>query len=196
MKGFIYIAGSFETVNRSDCGRGKGWIDNDPHFWKDPPTWGICRPDIRRKVNLGDYVFFVLPKHGRHPQMIFGYLKVKDKIDHLTAFNQVYLFHKRMGNNQNPNGNIIVDSSGKYNTADAGVHRHNFHKIKKEYVIGDDTDKLFLDAHEINRKAPLFISTIQNIIGKKGNRAVDIISRYGKTLSSSQVLALLKWMKT
>ena len=55
MKGFIYIAGTFEKVSqpkdKSD------WRDNDPHFWSSPPTWGICRPDLRERVDIGDYVF-------------------------------------------------------------------------------------------------------------------------------------------
>jgi hypothetical protein len=41
---------------------GVGWLDNDPHFWEPPPTWGICRTDSRRVVKVGDYIFFVLPK--------------------------------------------------------------------------------------------------------------------------------------
>jgi len=32
MKGYIYIASAFETVNRSICGQKGSWVDNDPHF--------------------------------------------------------------------------------------------------------------------------------------------------------------------
>jgi hypothetical protein len=76
LKGYIYIASAFETVNRSVCGRKGSWVDNDPHFWTNPPTWGICRNDLRAGAEIGDYVFFVLPRRGRHPQMIFAYLKL------------------------------------------------------------------------------------------------------------------------
>jgi len=27
-------------VFKKKCG-GAGWLDNDPHFWTQPPTWGI-----------------------------------------------------------------------------------------------------------------------------------------------------------
>ena len=80
MKGYIYIASAFETVNRSVCGQKRSWVDNDPHFWTLPPTWGICRNDLRAGAEIGDVIFFVLPRRGRHPQMIFGFLKVAEKI--------------------------------------------------------------------------------------------------------------------
>jgi hypothetical protein len=61
-EGRIYISGSFTTVNRNKCGGIVGWLDNDPHFWRPPPTWGICRTDFRRVIKVGDCIFFVLPK--------------------------------------------------------------------------------------------------------------------------------------
>ena len=66
MKGYIYIASAFDTVNLSTCGQKGSWVDNDPHFWTYPPTWGICRNDIRAKAEEGDSIFFVLPRRGRH----------------------------------------------------------------------------------------------------------------------------------
>jgi hypothetical protein len=195
MSNFIYIAGSFETVNRSKCGRGKAWIDNDPHFWSDPPTWGICRNDLRRKTTIGNYVFFVLPKTGKHPQMIFGYMKVEDKISHFDAYHRPQLLSKRMGN-KNPNGNIIVDARGQYNRFDAGAHKHIFDKIKKEYVIGKKETSKFLTAKEIKLLSPNFLGKLSQITGKKGNRPIDIISRYGLDLSNSQAQHLIAWIST
>src|SRR5829696_2240692 len=136
MPGYIYIASAFETVNRSSCGQAGSWIDNDPHFWTDPPTWGICRPDLRAGASEKDVVYFVLPKHGRHPQMIFAYLTIREIITHAEAFWRPELLSKRMGN-KTPNGNIIVDARGEYNKFDAGVHFANFDRIKRRYAIGD-----------------------------------------------------------
>jgi len=195
MSNFIYIAGSFETVNRSKCGRGKAWIDNDPHFWSDPPTWGICRNDLRRKTTIGNYVFFVLPKNGKHPQMVFGYMKVEDKISHIDAYHRSQLLSKRMGS-KNPNGNIIVDAHGQYNRFDAGAHKPIFGKIKKEYVIGKQETSKFLTGNEIQSLAPNFLTKLAQITGKKGNRPIDIISRYGLELSNSQVQQLIFWIST
>jgi len=197
MNGYIYIASAFHTVNRSKCGRGGAWIDNDPHFWTstEPPTWGICRNDIRRKTVKGDFIFYVLPKHGCHPQMIFAWLQVAEKITHLSAYHRPDLVSKRMGN-KNPNGNIIVDGRGAYNRFDGGVHKHQFHKLKDEYVIGVPRASAMLDGRGICSLAPAFLSTLTSIIGVSGNRAIDIITRAGRELSEQQTNDLLAWLKS
>jgi hypothetical protein len=195
LKGFIYIASAFHTVNRSKCGRGGACVDNDPHFWTtdEPPTWGICRNDLRKRAQIGDYIFFVLPLRGRHPQMIFAYIKVHEKISHLEAYHRPELQSKRMGN-KNPNGNIIVNASGKYNRYDAHRHEYKFDRIKDEYVIGDPTQSRMLDDHTIRMLAPTFLAALSSIIGITGSRAIDIISRAGRELDNGQIQRLLSWL--
>lgn len=193
MKGYIYIAGAFETVNRSACGQIGSWIDNDPHFWTSPPTWGICRPDLRAGAKKDDVVFFVLPKTGRHAQMIFAYLTIDEIVTHADAFEHKNLISKRMGNNS-PNGNIIVNAKGAYNKFDAGVHFDNFHKIKQRYAIGKQNESCMLSHREIQRLAPSFVGQLSLIMGKQGTNAIDMISRKGRKLSSFQVDSLLAWL--
>jgi hypothetical protein len=163
MKGYIYIASAFETVNRSVCGQNGSWIDNDPHFWTSPPTWGICRNDLRAGAEIGDLVFFVLPRHGRHPQMIFAYLKVAQVLSHEEAYREPRLRSKRMGNKM-PNGNIIVDANGAYNGFDGDAHRHKFDRIKRHYVVGSETESRMLTSAEVNRLAPTFLQTLRSIL--------------------------------
>ncbi|MNL02186.1 hypothetical protein D3C87_1226850 [compost metagenome] len=62
--GMMYIVNSFKTVARTQRERGRWPVDNDPHFWSSPPTWGICRPDLRKKAARGQTIFFVLSKHA------------------------------------------------------------------------------------------------------------------------------------
>ena len=193
VKGYIYIASAFETVNRSVCGQKGSWVDNDPHFWTTPPTWGICRNDLRAGANVGDFVFFVLPRRGRHPQMIFGYLKIAEKISHIEAFSRPDLHSKRMGNKM-PNGNIIVDALGGYNRFDGGAHKHMFDKIKRHYVVGCEVESRMLTSEEIRRFAPKFVKALGSILGIQGDRAFDIISRKGRVLTARQVKSLLKWL--
>ncbi len=193
MKGYIYIASAFETVNRSACGQKGSWIDNDPHFWACPPTWGICRNDLRAKAEPGDVIFFVLPRRGRHPQMIFGFLKIAEIISHKEAFGRVKLMAKRMGN-KTPNGNIIVDAMGRYNRFDEGAHRHKFEKIKAHYAIGDESGSRMLTAADIKSLLPTFIPTLSSILGVSGTRAIDLISRKGRRLDDEQVRSLLRWL--
>jgi hypothetical protein len=69
VKGLLYIAGAVKTIKPARDN--SEWLPNDPHFWSNPPTWGICRNDLRRKTDVGDYVFFVLGKGKFLPQMVF-----------------------------------------------------------------------------------------------------------------------------
>lgn len=193
MKGYIYIASAFETVNRSVCGQKGSWVDNDPHFWTSPPTWGICRNDLRAGADVGDFVFFVLPRRGRHPQTIFGFLKIAEKISHIEAFPRADLRSKRMANKM-PNGNIIVDATGGYNRFDGGAHKNMFDKIKRHYVVGSAVDSKMLTSEEIRRFAPEFVKTLGSILGIQGDRAFDIISRKGRVLTDRQVKSLLAWL--
>jgi len=193
MKGRIYISGAFTTVVKSKCNP-LGWLDNDPHFWESPPTWGICRPDIRETLAAGDYIFFVLPLTSDLPQMIYGYMRIAEIISHEEAYRRNELKKKRMGN-KNPNGNIIVNEHSKYNRYDGGFHKRNFTRIKRHYAIGDKTDSEFLSADKIKRLAPDFLATIERVLNIKGSRSIDIISRWGRRLSPDQISQLLKWLK-
>ena len=193
MKGYIYIASAFETVNRSVCGQKRSWIDNDPHFWTSPPTWGICRNDLRARSEVGDYVFFVLPRRGRHPQMIFGFLKITEIISHVEAFRRADLRSKRMGNKM-PNGNIIVGAGGIYNKFDGGAHKHKFQKIESHYAIGCEKESRMLTSSDIRQLAPSFLTALGSILDIKGDRAIDIVSRKGRILTAHQVRSLLAWL--
>lgn len=193
MKGVIYIAGGFCNPCRGKCGQDGVKHDNDPHFWDDPPTWGICRNDLRRKTEAGDYVFFVLPKRSHLPQMVFGYLKVAEKITHLEAYHRPDLREKRMGK-KDPNGNIIVDQHGGYSRFDGGAHERIFDKVKQHYVIGCVSSSRLLPEAEIRSLAPAFLRVLKNVTGRSGQRPIDVISRKGLWLSEPQAHRLLAWL--
>jgi hypothetical protein len=193
LKGHIYISGIFTSVDRSEFSR-PVQLDNDPHFWDGPPTWGICRPDIREKARVGEYVFFVLPKKAELPQMIYGYTKIAEIITHAEAYHRPELNLKRMGN-KNPNGNIIVDERGLYNRFDVGVHKGNFEKIKRRYVIGSNIESEFLTQEKIWRLAPEFLPFLNRLFGVNQGRVIDVVSRWGSLMSSRQVLQLLDWLR-
>ena len=195
--GMMYIANSFKTVGRTAQARGRWPVDNDPHFWCSPPTWGICRPDLRRKAKAGQTIFFVLSKTGaQHPQMIFGYMQIARVVSHAQAYR--LLPGKRMGPHE-PNGNIIVDRAGRYNVWDAGSHQHNFPKIRQCYAIGDPEASRFLTAQQLVAKAPGFLPTLRQVLGTHrigdGTRAFDFITRAGcHELREDQVAALRRWV--
>jgi hypothetical protein len=192
MKGHIYISGAFTSLSRSKCNP-LGQLDNDPHFWESPPTWGICRPDIREKSKPGEYVFFVLPRRAELPQMIYGYMKIAEIITHAEAYHRPELNLKRMGN-KNPNGNVIVDERGLYNRFDAGVHKWNFEKIKRRYAIGIEKKSDFLPPQKIRKLAPEFLPVLNRIFGVNESRVIDVVSRWGSVMSDRQVSEMLEWL--
>jgi hypothetical protein len=127
--------------------------------------------------------------------MIFGFLKVVEKISHVEAFPRSDLRSKRMGN-KIPNGNIIVQADGRYNRFDRGVHKHKFEKIKQHYAIGSEAESRMLTAEEMRRFAPKFLEVLESVIGIRGERAIDIISRKGRVLTAKQVKSLLAWLNS
>lgn len=191
MKGIIYIAGAFQNLKATDCII-EGEIDNDPHIWTKPYTWGICRPDLRERICIGDYVFFVLSANANLPQMIFSYIKVAKIITHKDAYFEPELRSKRMANKKY-NGNIIVDENGDYNRFDLGIHRHNFERIKKRYVVADMSISKKLSGQKIIKESAEFVNNLKHIfeIKSKVNTPIDIISRYGKSLTEIQVHKLI-----
>jgi len=127
--------------------------------------------------------------------MIFGFIKIAEKISHLQAFHRPDLRSKRMGN-KIPNGNIIVDADGRYNRFDGGAHKHKFDRIKQHYVIGSVAESRMLTSAEILRLAPTFLAKLSSILGLRGSRAIDMISRKGRKLTALQVRSLLAWLST
>lgn len=198
MQGRIYISSAFTNLRYVKCKPNSAWLDNDPHFWKSPPTWGICRTDFRKQLNKDDYIFFVLPKYSKDekdldlPQMIYGYFKIVDHIDHLTAYKS---FPQKRMRNTNPNGNIIVDANGHYNEFDGDVHRSRFSQIRKHYIVGHRSKNKFLKPQEIRRLAPTFLMTLNAIFQTDASDIFEVIGRKGRKLSDKQITRLLDWIR-
>jgi len=191
MTGRIYISGAFTNLNYVRCKPNKDWLDNDPHFWKMPPTWGICRTDYRKMLNQGDYIFFVLPAGTTLPQTIYGYFKIAEHITHDDAYQHYPA--KRM-RSQNPNGNIIVDGTGNYNRFDENVHRKKFEAIRKHYIVGDRHDMAFLKKQQIESMAPQFLAVLNNVFVSNASTIFQIIGRKGRVLNNLQTGKLLQWI--
>lgn len=194
MEGRIYISGVFTTVNRNKCGGGVGWLDNDPHFWTWPPTWGICRTDFGRVIKVDDYIFYVLPSASELPQMVYGYLKVREIITHMEAFARPELGRKRM-RERIPNGNIIVNANGRYNRLDGGYHKDRFDEIKRSYVIGDTKESSFLSEDRIRQLAPSFLPILNKVFGTRKDSVFGILGRKGRRMAEKQVRGLLAWLQ-
>ena len=191
MQGRIYISGAFTNMKNVKCKPNEEWVENDPHLWDDPPTWGICRTDYRRMLDKDDYVFFVLPKNNELPQMIYGYIKIIEKMTHDEAFKR---FPNKRMKNKNPNGNIITDVNGNYNEYDLDIHKDKFESIKQFYILGDKSKSKLLEPKEIKALSNSFLPTLQSIFSNRGEDVFSIIGRKGRVLNSSQINELLDWL--
>jgi len=191
MEGRIYISSAFTNLKYAKCKPNKDWLDNDPHFWNSPPTWGICRTDFRKMLNKNDYIFFVLPKRTELPQMIYGYIKILKSISHLEAYQ---IFPQKRLKNGKPNGNIIVDEFGNYNRYDNNAHKERFEQIKNYYIVGDRNNSKFLQENEINKLSKSFLQKLQKVFVSKASDIFDIIGRKGRILDEKQIDTLLKWL--
>jgi len=96
--------------------------------------------------------------------------------------------------NKNPNGNILTDHNGNYNSLDGGAHEHIFEKVKERYAVGYKDKSNILSKERIERLAPSFLSRLQAFTGKTGNRPIDIITRYGLELGDTQVEQFVAWV--
>jgi hypothetical protein len=191
LEGRIYISSAFINLPGIRCRPNAEWLDNDPHIWNSPPTWGICRTDFRRMLTVGDYIFFVLPKHGELPQMIYAYFKIREHIDHKAAF--MRFPQKRMWNGS-PNGNIIVNSRGEYNRYDMGIHEDRFDQVKEHYLVGSWREGKRLSRADICRLAPSLLRKLNGLFLTNARDIFEVIGRKGRILDAAQVKKLLRWI--
>lgn len=190
MPGYMYIAGA--SCCHGGCARGHGQrLDNDPHPYTPPFTWGICRPDLRGNSRPGYHIFFVSPKRRGMLQSIFAHMAIEEIITHDAAY--VRFPNKRM-RQAIPNGNIIVDGNGRYNAFDRGAHRANFARIRGHYAVGNEQSRV-IPAQEYNQMAPGFLQLLERVFpGVHGGRAYDYIFRSGRRLDDAQVGIVLQWI--
>ena len=182
MKGYIYT-----MYQGADPGR--GWILNDPIFGK-YPTLGACVPNIRRAVEIGDYLFFVSGRIPSERQFVVGGFKVKEKISALAAYRRFPENRIHRHENGQILGNVIVDASGKQHPDDKHT---NFARRVENYIVGGNPVVLESDV-EILRSRNETLPVLEQIFGKQGNRVFDVIGRH-RRLNESQVGELLSWLE-
>lgn len=190
-QGRSYISSAFTSIKINKCKPINNWLDNDPHFWNSPPTWGICRTGFKKNLGEGDYVFFVLPNNSELPQMIYAYMRIEEKITHLDAYPRFP--QKRMGN-KNPNGNIIVNQDGSYSKFDLEIHKDRFNEITNYYLVGSKSESKFLTSKEIEYLSRDFLKILQQVFNTNLTTIFKIIGRKGRVLNPGQIQTLLNWL--
>jgi hypothetical protein len=62
-------------------------VGNDPCF-DHLPTWGICRPNIRKSLIIGSRVFFIGYVKDENKYFVKGWMEVGEKISYIEALNR------------------------------------------------------------------------------------------------------------
>jgi hypothetical protein len=161
----------------------------DPYLGPNP-SMGACRPDIRKRLQLGDHIFTVSGKIRDAPQFVMVGFEIAQKISANDAFHQFpeRRLH-RLADGQ-LDGNIIVNSRGKQHRLD---DHPNFDRRIQNYVIGANAICISSDI-EIARGRSQTIEALQEILKSRESTPIRLLTRFGRTLTERQVEALRAWM--
>ena len=162
---------------------------------KDPtlgqvPTMGSCRPDIRKKLQVGDHIFVISGKVGGASQFIIGGFEVQSKMDALEAYEQFpeHRLHKLPDGQLT--GNIIVDSKGNKHSLD---DHKTFENRKPNYVVGTNLIALKSDSEiEMGRQETLEI--LRTIFQRNGKTPFELVGHFGKSLNERQIYEVRDWL--
>jgi hypothetical protein len=164
-----------------------GKLVKDPYLG-DVPSLGICRPDIRKRVVAGDYIFVVSGKVPGVQQYVIGGFEVEEKINALAAFRRFPEQRLHLHEGQLA-GNIIVNSRGQQHRLDQ--HR-GFERRIDNYVVGKNPIALTTPG-EIARGRAETLGVLREIMRKHGQAPLNVIGR-GSKLTEDQVLQLRDWL--
>jgi hypothetical protein len=182
MKGYIYTM--YEGADP-----GHGFVLNDPIFG-DSPTLGACVPNIRRAVQINDYIFVVSGRVKNERQFVVGGFRVKEKISTLAAYKRFPQNRIQVDDDGRTLGNIIVDGKGKHHPLDDHDH---FKTRVDNYIVGGDPIVLSSAAQQQAARDET-IPFLEHLFGKKGARVFDIIGRHRK-MTEDQVKATFSWLR-
>jgi|SRR6185437_5918373 len=181
MKGYIYTM--FKGADPS-----AGWNMTDPIYGK-VPTLGACRPDIRRRVERGDYIFSISGNIVNIKPHIVGAFEVDEKISAVAAFERFPQNRMKKTKDGELIGNIIVDDSGNHLDID---YHENYERRLENYIVGKDVLSFNSD-EEIKKAKEETVDILNDIFGKEEDKVHKIIGRCRK-LDEVQVRNLLAWM--
>jgi hypothetical protein len=181
MKGYIYTMSA-------GADPGQGWVLNDPIF-RPVPTLGACVPNIRRQVEMGDWLFVISGRTKVERQYIVGGMRVDEKISHLAALARFPELQVRRDAIGHVRGNIIVSDDGSHHPDD---NHEGFERRIENYIVGGDAT--FLEApEEVHRGRQESLNVLAKVFNHGGNRPFDIIGRQ-RRLNEEQVAQLNDWL--
>lgn len=183
MKGYVYI---------TSVDPGQGIYLNDPIF-EGTPTLGACMPNVREKVEKGDYIFTISGKTTGVDQYVIGGFEVESKLSALAArkrFPENILHIDKAGIRR---GNIIVNADGTKHPDD--THRiETFERRIQNYVIGRNPINI-AEEEQVKLARMETLGFLKSTFGKDGTIVRDIIGRC-KKMDANQVNDMITWLKS
>ena len=161
----------------------------DPYLGPNP-SLGACRPDIRKKVRIGDHIFVISGRVRTANQFVMCGFEVVKKIDGREAYLEFPDQRLRQLEDGQLTGNIIVDSKGSQHPLDG--HK-NFPRRTPNYLIGKE-NLAPMNPKGIALGREQTLDALQEILKKNGNRPIDIVGRWGTKLTEDQVDSLNTWL--
>lgn len=183
-KGYIFVS------PRSDPGSGKRL--DDPIFGQQT-TMGACRPDLRRLVRPGDYMFVISGKTQGVTQYIIGGFAVDEKINALAAHARYPDLRLQGLEDGGKIGNIIVNAEGQHHILDHHPE-HNFERRIQNYLVG--RDQVYLETpKEVELGRARSLSILKDIFGKaRASRVSEIVPR-NRRLEVDQINELVEALR-
>ena len=161
----------------------------DPYLGQ-PPTLGACRPDIRARVSVGDQIFVISGKVGGAKQFVMCGFEIVEKMDAREAYLVFPQRRLRRLENGEKTGNIIVNSEGSQHKLD---DHKTFNRRLPNYLVGKENIAPTLPK-EIAMGREQTLDALREILQKKGNSPIEIVGRWGSTLTEKQVQSLRDWL--
>ena len=149
-------------------------------------------PNIRRLVVPGDFIFVVTGKVPQVQQYVVGGLRVEEKISMLAAYTRFPENRLHRDAEGRVQGNVIV-------TADGAQHPLDHHSADtfanrvKNFIVGSDPVALESE-REVELGRAQTLPKLSEVLGKRGNRVIDVMSRWAK-VDEAQVRHLLGWLQ-
>jgi hypothetical protein len=168
-----------------------GKLVKDPYLGP-RPTFGACRPDIRKQLTVGDHIFVISGKIKGANQFVLGGLEIRSKIDARDAFRLFPEQRLRLAPDGQVTGNIIIDESGQQHPLD---HHKTVETRLPNYIVGTNAIQIAAP-DEIERGRRETMEALQEILQKAGSSPIKLVGRWGCTLTDKQVWQLREWLQS
>jgi len=162
----------------------------DPYLDGTKATLGACRPDVRKKLVLGDHIFVISGKVTGFLQFVMCGFEIAAKISAMEAFRAFPDLRLRQLEDGQLTGNVIVDANGQRHQLD---DHKTFASRVNNYVVGTNVLALQTD-EEITAGREQTLDVLQEVLRRSGNSPIEVVGRWGADLTEEQIEQLRKWL--